>query len=52
MDARTWRKFRADFTVEQLEIRFQLEEQMLTQGKSITNKEFHRELKKSLYAME
>ena len=48
MDARTWRKFRADFTVEQLEIRFQLEERMLAQGKSITNKEFHRELKKSL----
>lgn len=48
MDSKTWRKFRADFTVQQLEIRFSLEEQMLAEGKSITNRAFHRELKKSL----
>jgi 3'-phosphoadenosine 5'-phosphosulfate sulfotransferase (PAPS reductase)/FAD synthetase len=45
MDKRTWRNFRADFSVEQLEIRFQFEEERLQQGLSITNRDFHNQLK-------
>lgn len=32
MDKRTWRRFRADYSVEELEIRFQLEEEMAAKG--------------------
>ena len=32
MDRRTWRKFRADYSVEDLEIRFQYEDELLAQG--------------------
>ena len=45
---KTWRKFKEDFTVQELELRFQLEEEWLEQGKSIHNKAFFRELKKRL----
>ena len=45
MDKRTWRQFRADFSVQQLEIRFQFEEERLQQGLSITNRDFHNQLK-------
>lgn len=48
MDSKTWRTFRADFSVEQLETRFDFEEKRLSEGKSITNQEFYRELKNLL----
>lgn len=50
MDNKTWRKFRKDFSVEELEKRFQLEEEMLKEGKDINphKKEFREELKKRL----
>lgn len=52
MDKKTWRKFRADFSVAELEVRFQLEEEMKRQGKSIFNKEFFCELRKRIEEME
>lgn len=47
MESRTWRKFRADYSVDQLEIRFQLEEERAAQGLSISghSKEFQAALK-------
>lgn len=48
MDRRTWRKFRADYSVEELEVRFELEKEFEAQGKSIRNREFFNELKKRL----
>lgn len=48
MDRRTWRKFRADYSVEELEVRFELEKEFEPQGKSIRNREFFNELKKRL----
>jgi len=50
MESRTWRKFRADYSVDQLEIRFQLEEERAAQGLSINghNKEFRAALKSRL----
>lgn len=48
MEHRTWRKFRADYTVDQLEIRFQFEEERLAAGLSITTKEFHKALKERI----
>lgn len=47
---KTWRKFRADFSVQELEIRFQLEEERTEKGLSISghNKEFRAELKRRL----
>lgn len=47
---KTWRKFRADFSVQELEIRFQLEEERTAKGLSISghNKEFRAELKRRL----
>lgn len=45
MDKRTWRTFKADYSVEQLETRFAFEEERIAQGLSITNREFHRKLK-------
>lgn len=46
MDRKTWRKFRADYSVEQLDIRFQLEEKFISEGKQISNSDFYKELKK------
>ena len=48
MDRRTWRKFRADYSVDELDIRFELEREFEAQGKSIRNREFFTELKKRL----
>ena len=45
-DNRTWRNFRADFSVEQLETRFDLEEKYLANGLSIRNRAFFNELHK------
>lgn len=48
MDRRTWRKFRSDYSVEELEKRFTFEEQRIAEGKSIRNREFFTELKELL----
>lgn len=48
MDSRTWRKFRADYSVEELDKRFIFEEQRIAEGKSIRNREFFTELKQLL----
>ena len=45
MDNQTWGSFRADYSVEELEIRFDFEEERLNQGLSITNKDFYTKLK-------
>ncbi len=47
-DRRTWRKFRADYSVEDLEVRFQFEEECLRSGRPITDRAFFAELKKRL----
>lgn len=52
MEHRTWRKFRADYTVDQLEIRFQFEEERLAAGLPINTREFHRELKQRIQEVE
>lgn len=48
MDKRTWRTFKDGWSVEDLEKRFAFEEERTMQGLSITNREFHKELKKRL----
>lgn len=50
MDSRTWRKFRPDYSVKQLEIRFQLEEERVKQGLCINPRkvEFREALKERL----
>jgi len=47
---KTWRKFRADFSVQELEIRFQFEEERTAKGLSTSgrNKEFRAKLKRRL----
>lgn len=45
MDNQTWGSFRADYSVEEMEIRFDFEEERLNQGLSITNKDFYTKLK-------
>ena len=47
MDKRTWRNFRADYTAEQLEIRFALEDERTAQGLTINPrcKDFREALK-------
>lgn len=47
-ESKTWRNFRKDFSVDELEIRFRFEEERLREGKDIRSREFHRELKKRL----
>lgn len=47
-EAQTWRAFRKDFSVDELEVRFQLEEEWQQEGKLIRGKEFFRELKERL----
>jgi len=44
-EKRSWRKFRADYSVEQLERRFVFEEERLTAGLSINNRDFFNTLK-------
>ena len=51
MDNRTWRKFRADYSAKELDIRFAFEEERQAQGLSITSREFFAELKKRLGAV-
>jgi len=48
MDERTWRTFRADYSVKELEIRFDFEEERISQGLSITNKDFRQKLKEKI----
>lgn len=50
MDKQTWRTFRADYSVEELTARFELEEQLEAEGKSINphNKEFRKSWNKVL----
>ena len=48
MDRRSWRQFRKDYSVDQLEIRFQFEEERLAAGLPINTREFHLALKEKL----
>ena len=48
MDERTWGTFRADYSVKELEIRFDFEEERISQGLSITNKDFRQKLKEKI----
>lgn len=48
-DKRTWRNFRADYSVEQLEARFRFEEECLAQGIPVKGKAFFAALKERLY---
>lgn len=52
MDAHTWRQFRADYSVQQLEWRFQFEQQRQKDGLPIQGREFHRLLKEHLQTKE
>ncbi len=45
MDKNTWNKFKADYTAEQLEIRFEFEEECKNIGMNIKSREFFKELK-------
>lgn len=47
-DKLTWRKFRADYSVEELEVRFDFEDECVRAGKSVTDKAFFTELKRRL----
>lgn len=47
-DRRTWRKFRADYSVEELEVRFDFEEECVRAGKPTAGKAFFTELRKRL----
>lgn len=47
-ESKTWRNFRSDYSVEDLEIRFRFEEERIQDGKKIRGKEFSQELKKRL----
>ncbi len=51
-DRRTWRKFRADYSVEELEVRFDFEEERVRAGKSTAGKAFFTELNKRLEVMQ
>lgn len=49
MEHRTWRTFRADYSVDELEVRFAFEEERLAAGLPINRtREFHRELRKRI----
>lgn len=43
--SKTWRKFKTDYSVQELDIRFQFEEERMREGKTIRDKEFFKELK-------
>lgn len=49
-DKRTWRNFRADFSVEQLEKRFDFENECIRKGLPIHNKAFFAEMRKKIEA--
>lgn len=48
MDAHTWKNFRSDYSVEQLNIRFELENKWLRQNESTHSRAFYEELKRVL----
>ena len=48
MDRRTWRQFKPDYSVDDLEIRFALEDEFEMLGKSTRSREFYDELKDRL----
>ena len=48
MDKHTWRQFRSDYSVEDLDKRFAFEEQRIAEGKSIRSREFYQQLKEVL----
>lgn len=50
MDKKTWQKFKEDYSVEELDIRFAFEEERLARGLSIRNKEFFTQLRQILSA--
>ena len=45
MDAKAWTQFHPRYSVEDLEMRFQFEEERIAQGLSITNRDFHQQLR-------
>ncbi|MCM1167643.1 MAG: phosphoadenosine phosphosulfate reductase family protein [Ruminococcus sp.] len=49
-DNRTWRNFRADFSVEQLERRFDFENECIKRGLPINNRAFFAEMRKKIEA--
>lgn len=48
MDNRTWQSFKPNYTVEELEKRFEFEESQLAIGQSIKSRQFYKDLKKIL----
>lgn len=48
MDKRSWNQFRADYSVADLDTRFDLEDALTERGHSITNRAFHTDLKRLL----
>ena len=48
MDRRTWRTFKPGYSVENLENRFEFEEERLSQGLPINTRDFHKQLKERL----
>lgn len=52
MDRRTWRKFKPDYSVDELEIRFAFEEERLAEGLPIKGKDFFTQLKERLKGCE
>lgn len=48
MDRKAWDQFQKNYSVDDLEIRFQFEEERIVQGLSITNRDFHNQLKERL----
>ena len=51
-EGKTWRNFRKDFSVQELEVRFRFEEERIREGKRIRGKEFFRELRERLGSMD
>ena len=47
-DDDTWQKFRADYSVRELEMRFELEKEWLAVGKNIRCRNFYTELKERI----
>ena len=47
-DDDTWQKFRADYSVRELEMRFELEKEWLAAGKNIRCRNFYTELKERI----
>ena len=47
-DDSTWRQFRADYSVRELEIRFAFEKEWIADGKSIRSRAFYNALKERL----